>query len=104
VAHEILDIETVHPTKGYSHAARAGNLVVAAGQVANDRDDKLVGPGDVAAQALAAAALPVRRRQVGCSLLSAAMAGGLRFVAPEALHSTDESHFAMELARAQARA
>jgi len=28
VAHEILDIETVHPTKGYSHAARAGNLFV----------------------------------------------------------------------------
>jgi len=51
VAHEILDIETVHPTKGYSHAARAGNLLFVAGQVAKDRDDKLVGPGDVAAQA-----------------------------------------------------
>jgi enamine deaminase RidA (YjgF/YER057c/UK114 family) len=51
VAHDILDIKTVHPTKGYSHAARAGNLLFIAGQVAKDRDDKLVGLGDAAAQA-----------------------------------------------------
>ncbi|HUG98587.1 MAG TPA: RidA family protein [Gammaproteobacteria bacterium] len=51
MAHDILDIKTVHPTKGYSHAARAGNLLFIAGQVAKDRDDKLVGLGDVAAQA-----------------------------------------------------
>lgn len=51
MAHDILDIKTAHPTKGYSHAARAGKLLFIAGQVAKDRDDKLVGPGDVAAQA-----------------------------------------------------
>lgn len=51
MAHDILDIKTVHPTKGYSHAARAGKLLFIAGQVAKDRDDKLVGLGDVGAQA-----------------------------------------------------
>jgi len=50
MAHDMLDIETVHPTKGYSHAARAGKLLFVAGQVAKDRDDKLMGHGDVAAQ------------------------------------------------------
>lgn len=51
MAHEILDIKTVHPPNGYSHAARAGNLLFVAGQVAKDADDKLVGAGDIAAQA-----------------------------------------------------
>lgn len=51
MAHDILDIKTVHATKGYSHAARAGKLLFIAGQVAKDRDDKLVGLGDVGAQA-----------------------------------------------------
>ena len=51
MTHEILDIKTVHPTRGYSHAARAGNLLFVAGQVAKDRNDELVGPGDIEAQA-----------------------------------------------------
>ena len=49
--HEIVNIESVHPTRGYSHAARAGNLLFVAGQVAKDRDDELVGRGDIEAQA-----------------------------------------------------
>ena len=51
MTHEILDIQSVHPTRGYSHAARAGNLLFVAGQVAKNRDDGLVGPGDIEAQA-----------------------------------------------------
>jgi len=51
MAHEILDILTGHPTKEYSHAACAGRLLFVAGQWAKDRDDKLMGHGDVAAQA-----------------------------------------------------
>jgi enamine deaminase RidA (YjgF/YER057c/UK114 family) len=51
MAHRILDISSVHPTHGYSHAARAGNLLFIAGQVAKDRNDELVGLGDVQAQA-----------------------------------------------------
>jgi len=49
--HQILDIQGVHPTRGYSHAARAGNLLFVAGQVAKDSDDQLVGRGDIEAQA-----------------------------------------------------
>ena len=51
MAHRILDISSVHPTRGYSHAARSGDLLFVAGQVAKDRDDRLVGLGDVEAQA-----------------------------------------------------
>jgi len=51
VTHDILDIRSVHPTRGYSHAARAGNLLFVAGQVAKDRDDRVVGVGDIEAQA-----------------------------------------------------
>jgi enamine deaminase RidA (YjgF/YER057c/UK114 family) len=43
---------TVHPTVGYTHAVvTEGALVHVSGQVAFDRDRKLVGPGDIAAQA-----------------------------------------------------
>ncbi len=51
MAHQILELKTLHPTRGYSHAARSGNLLFVAGQVAKDRDDALVGRGDVESQA-----------------------------------------------------
>ena len=44
---------TVHPTAGYSHAVVAdGALVHVSGQVAFDKERKLVGKGDIAAQAM----------------------------------------------------
>lgn len=51
MAHEVLKPATVHGTTGYSHATRAGKTLYISGQVAQDRDGKLVGPGDIAAQA-----------------------------------------------------
>ena len=51
MAHEILQLKSVHPTTGYSHEAKVGNLLYISGQVAQDIDNKLVGPGDISAQA-----------------------------------------------------
>jgi enamine deaminase RidA (YjgF/YER057c/UK114 family) len=51
MAHEILDLRSVHPTQGYSHAARSGPWLFVAGQVAKDPDGNLVGAGDFEAQA-----------------------------------------------------
>jgi enamine deaminase RidA (YjgF/YER057c/UK114 family) len=49
---EILTLTSVHGTEGiYSHAVRAGELLFIAGQVAKDRDDRIVGHGDIEAQA-----------------------------------------------------
>jgi 2-iminobutanoate/2-iminopropanoate deaminase len=50
MAHEILKLKSVHPTKGYSHAAKAGNTLYIAGQVAQDVDGNLVGKGDFETQ------------------------------------------------------
>ena len=50
MAHEILKLTGVHPTRGYSHAARAGNTLFIAGQIAQDQGGSLVGKGDMAAQ------------------------------------------------------
>ncbi len=41
----------VHPTKGYSHAVRMGDLIFASGQVAQSVDGEIVGKGDPRAQA-----------------------------------------------------
>jgi len=41
---------TVHKTTGYSHAIRCGNTLYISGQIANDVNGKLVGPGDIKAQ------------------------------------------------------
>lgn len=46
MTHEILKLEKVHPTTGYSHAAKAGNTLYIAGQIANDVDGNLVGEGN----------------------------------------------------------
>jgi enamine deaminase RidA (YjgF/YER057c/UK114 family) len=51
MAHEILNLSNVHPTKGYSHAAKAGNILYIAGQVAKDVEGNLVGKGDFGTQA-----------------------------------------------------
>lgn len=51
MAHEILKLSKVHPTEGYSHAAKAGNTLYIAGQVAKDLEGNLVGKGDFGTQA-----------------------------------------------------
>jgi reactive intermediate/imine deaminase len=51
MAHEILQLKSVHSTRGYSHCARAGNTLYIAGQVALDLSNQLVGRGDMEAQA-----------------------------------------------------
>jgi enamine deaminase RidA (YjgF/YER057c/UK114 family) len=50
MAHEILKLKSVHPTVGYSHAAKAGDTLYIAGQVAQDVDGNLVGKGDFESQ------------------------------------------------------
>ena len=41
---------TVHPTTGYSHAVRMGDLIFVSGQVAMTPAGELVGKGDIRAQ------------------------------------------------------
>lgn len=48
---QIIAPNTVHPTKGYSHAIRSGDLVFVSGQVSQDKTGAVVGVGDAAAQA-----------------------------------------------------
>jgi reactive intermediate/imine deaminase len=50
MAHEIMKLKSVHRTVGYSHAAKAGNTLYIAGQVAQDIDGNLVGKGDFESQ------------------------------------------------------
>jgi 2-iminobutanoate/2-iminopropanoate deaminase len=52
MAHEILQLKSVHETKdrGYSHVAKAGKTLYIAGQVARDIEGNLVGKGDFEAQ------------------------------------------------------
>ena len=50
MAHEILKLNSVHSTVGYSHVARAGNTFYIAGQVAKDIAGQLVGKGDFETQ------------------------------------------------------
>ena len=50
MALEIIKPTTVHPTIGYSHAARIGDIVYVSGQVALSLSGELVGKGDVRAQ------------------------------------------------------
>ncbi len=51
MAHEILNLKSVHPTDGYSHVAKAGSTLYIAGQVAKDLQGHLVGRGDFETQA-----------------------------------------------------
>ena len=50
MAHEILKLSSVHSTIGYSHAAKAGNTLYIAGQIAKDKEGHLVGKGDFETQ------------------------------------------------------
>ncbi len=52
MAREEITVSGVHKTTGYSHAAKAGDLIFVAGQVANDINGNLVGRGDIEAQAV----------------------------------------------------
>lgn len=49
---EVIRPPNVHPATGYSHAWKVGNTIYVAGQVAVDREGRLVGPGDFEAQAV----------------------------------------------------
>src|SRR3972149_5600818 len=53
MAHEILQLKSVHETKdrGYSHVAKVGKTLYIAGQVARDVRGNLVGKGEFEAQA-----------------------------------------------------
>jgi enamine deaminase RidA (YjgF/YER057c/UK114 family) len=53
MAHDILQLKSVHETKdrGYSHVAKVGKTLYIAGQVARDVQGKLVGKGDLETQA-----------------------------------------------------
>ncbi len=53
MAHEILQLKSVHETKdrGYSHVAKVGKTLYVAGQVARDVQGRVVGKGDFEAQA-----------------------------------------------------
>lgn len=50
MSYQIIAPKTVHPTKGYSHAVRMGDLVFVSGQVSLDTSGALVGKDDVATQ------------------------------------------------------
>jgi 2-iminobutanoate/2-iminopropanoate deaminase len=47
---ETFNPATVHPTTGYSHAVRMGDLIFVSGQVAMTPAGELVGKGDIRAQ------------------------------------------------------
>jgi enamine deaminase RidA (YjgF/YER057c/UK114 family) len=51
VAKLALNPPGMHPTPGYSHVVRRGNILVTAGQVPLDAEGNLVGRGDIRAQA-----------------------------------------------------
>jgi len=52
VSKEIIAPDTVHRATNYSHAVKVGNTIYVSGQVALDRDGRLVGKGDIEAQAV----------------------------------------------------
>ncbi len=81
MSHEIIKPDSVHPTKGYSHVARAGNMLLISGQVAQDKGGNMVGAGDFEAQA----------RQVFQNLQSITeeVGGGLKSIAKINVYLTD---------------
>ena len=50
MAHEILELRSVHATDGYSHVAKDGKTLYISGQVSRDLDGSLVGQGDIELQ------------------------------------------------------
>src|SRR5574341_1690750 len=51
MARQVIRPAAVHPVRAYSHGIRNDNLLHIAGQVPLDREGKLVGMGDIKAQA-----------------------------------------------------
>ncbi len=47
----LLNPQSVHPTAGYSHAVRIGDLVFVSGQVSKNERDEIIGVGDAEKQA-----------------------------------------------------
>ncbi len=81
MAHETPALKSVHPTSGYSHVVRSGNMVFISGQVAQDKEGNLVGVGDFPAQA----------RQVFRNLKNIVeeLGGGLSDIAKITVYLTD---------------
>ncbi len=50
MSHEIVPMQSVHKTSGYSHVAKVGSTYYISGQVSQDKDGKIVGKGDIEAQ------------------------------------------------------
>ena len=50
MAHEIMKLDSVHSTVGYSHVAKAGNTLYLSGQIAQDVEGNLIGKGDFETQ------------------------------------------------------
>ena len=50
MAHEILQLKSVHSPNGYSHVARNGTTYYISGQISLDLQGNLVGKGDIEAQ------------------------------------------------------
>ncbi len=48
---ELVPVSGIHPTRGYAHAWRVGDLLFISGQVAMNAQGELVGRGDIGAQA-----------------------------------------------------
>ncbi len=48
---QMVSVSGIHPTRGYAHAWRVGNLLFISGQVAMNAQGELVGRGDTGAQA-----------------------------------------------------
>src|SRR5215211_1436447 len=46
----VINPSTVHPTTGYSHAVRMGDLIFVSGQVAMTPAGEMVGKGDIRVQ------------------------------------------------------
>jgi len=51
MSYEVIQPKTVHPTKGYSHAVRMGDLIFVSGQVSQDLGGNVLAKGDIKAQA-----------------------------------------------------
>ncbi|MCX5660839.1 MAG: RidA family protein [Planctomycetota bacterium] len=86
--HQIIQPTSVHSTDGvgYSHVARVGNTLYIAGQVALDKQGRLVGAGDIEAQC----------RQVYANLRSILeeLGGGLQSVVKLTTYLTDRGQLA----------
>jgi len=86
MASEIIHPQSVHSTAGvgYSHVSRAGKTLYIAGQIALDREGKLVGPGDVEAQ--------TRQAYANLRAILGELGGGLNNVVKLTTYLVDRDH------------